>query len=124
VIRVEHTFNLPGRCVVVCVAGEVDIATVAAVEDGLRRAVAAAPCAVVCDLRRVTFFAVAGFHCLERAMDDLERLGTPLHLVIAEDALRSPVLRLALPTVPWPVHHSIDEAVSSALSSTSSSHGS
>jgi anti-anti-sigma factor len=122
VIRVEHTFNLPGRYAVVCVAGEVDIATVAAVEDGLRRAAAATPCAVVCDLRRVTFFAVAGLHCLEKAMDELERLGTPLHLVIGVNGMRSPVLRLALSTFPWPVHRSIDEAVSSALRSTNASH--
>lgn len=115
-IRVEHTFDVEARYAVVSVAGEVDIATVDALEDGFRRAIATAPRAVICDLQQVTFFAVAGLHCLERAMDDLKSVDVPLHLVISVDATRSPVLRLTLPLCRWPVHRSLDEAVSGALS--------
>jgi anti-anti-sigma factor len=116
VMRVELIFNGEARHAVVCVAGEVDIATVAELEDGFRQAIAVAPRVVICDLRQVTFFAVAGLHCLERAMDDLTRIDTPLHLVVSAHVERSPVLRLTMPIWHGPVHHSLDEAMSGALS--------
>jgi anti-anti-sigma factor len=110
-IRVE--VNVDARHAVVCVAGDVDIATVATLRHGFRRAIAASPRTVICDLRQVTFFAVAGLHCLEEAMDDLKNIGTPLHLVISTDVTRTPVLRLIMPIWHGPVHHSLDEATQS-----------
>lgn len=118
-IGTEVVHDRDHRCVVVQVAGEVDIATVpelaGALRDAQDRAVAESSPAVVCDLRRVTFFAAAGVHCLQRASAELRAAGVAPQLVLDGVATTTPVLGLMVPVCGWPVHDDIETALRTVL---------
>lgn len=110
-LTVELVPQCDDTVAVVRVIGEVDLSTVAQLSAVLHRLRASRPRAVACDLRRVSFLAAAGVHCLESAMDELERAGATFCVVSGERQL--PVFAVLGPSLRWPTHLGVDEAVRS-----------
>jgi len=96
-------------------AGAVDIATSGRVAEVLRGAVARRTPALIVDLSRVTLFAAAGFHCLERTATLLAERGGSLHLACAEHSPAARVLRLLDEYGRWAVHPDVPTAVAAVV---------
>jgi hypothetical protein len=72
--------------------------------DVLPRASTAGTPVVIVDLRAVTLFSAAGFHCLQQAADLLTARGGRLHIACSPGSLPSSILRLFDPHGCWPRH--------------------
>lgn len=102
----------PGdRYVAVRVAGDVDTGTRTALADALERALALNSPSVVVDLSAVQFFAAAGVHCVERAVDAIEARGGAAHLVCPRPGAAWRVVSLLGLHRQWLVHQDVAHAV-------------
>jgi anti-anti-sigma factor len=101
----------PGA-LVAAVAGEVDLGTVAGLEEALGDAVSSGRLVVV-DLTECGFIDSSGLRALVRARSAAEQAGGSLALVIADPALRRVLEVAALDTV-FDVHDSRGGALASA----------
>jgi anti-anti-sigma factor len=102
----------PGeRYVAVRVAGDVDTGTRTALADALERALAVGSQSVVVDLTGVRFFAVAGVHCVERAVDALVARGGAAHVVCPRPGPAWRVVSLLGLHQQWLVHQDVAHAV-------------
>lgn len=108
--RTELLCEWDSAWVVVRVEGEVDLSTAAELDAALARARTIAARAVICDLSGVTFFALAGFHCLQRIEDELRTADVGFHLVVGAAAATMPVLARLLPSYRWNVHDDVAAA--------------
>jgi anti-anti-sigma factor len=97
--------------VAVRVAGDVDTGTRAELSDALERALAIGSRTVLVDLTRVRFFAVAGVHCVEHAVGELEARGGAAHVVCPRPGAAWRVVSLLGLQQQWLVHEDLDAAV-------------
>ncbi|TWF74175.1 anti-anti-sigma factor [Pseudonocardia hierapolitana] len=97
--------------VAVRVTGDVDTGTRAALTDALERALAVGSPSILVDLTGVRFFAVAGVHCVERAVGALEARGGSAHVVCPQPGAAWRVVSLLGLQQQWLVHHDVDAAV-------------
>jgi anti-anti-sigma factor len=104
-----------GAAVVVSVRGELDLATVPILRDGLDSLgeVSAAPSPLVIDLTAVTFIGSAGLALLVEQHNKCKERNVPLALVAAGSVVPRAIQVTALDQV-FAVHESVDAAIAGA----------
>lgn len=101
-----------GQVVVVDLAGEIDIATRAAVARPIFACVEEGPPGLVIDLTRIAFIGSAGFEILKDAAARARRTATELRIVASTPAVLRPLKASGLLHI-LPVCRSMPEALSS-----------
>lgn len=101
-----------GSAVVVSVRGELDLATVPVLSDGLESVgeVSSAPSSLVVDLSAVTFIGSAGLALLVELHNQCTERGTPLAVVATGSVVPRAIQVTALDQV-FAVHATVEEAL-------------
>lgn len=111
------TTSRVGEVAVVHVVGDVDMSSVAPFASAVRRELDTCPTALVMDLLDVGFCGSAGLNVLVQARNHAESTRTGVRLVATRPAVLRPLEIMGL-TQLFPVHQSVNAAVSACMTST------
>lgn len=101
-----------GRVTVARMTGELDLSNIQALEVQLWRAIPNAALAVVVDLSDVRYLDSAGLNLMFRLKKNLSQRGQRLALVVPEQAMIWPLLRLVQLERSIAIHPTIQDALS------------